>query len=39
MVKTKLNDITLFHTDRGNEFKNKLVDEGLEHLKSRGLLV
>jgi putative transposase len=29
-VKTNLNKITLFHTDRGNEFKNKLIDETLE---------
>ncbi|OLS03353.1 integrase core domain protein [Tissierella creatinophila DSM 6911] len=32
-VKTKLNDITLFHTDRGNEFKNKLIDEVLDTFK------
>jgi transposase InsO family protein len=29
-VKTRLDNITLFHTDRGNEFKNKLIDEVLE---------
>jgi len=29
-VKTRLDAITLFHTDRGKEFKNKLVDEVLE---------
>lgn len=26
-IKANLNDIHLFHTDRGNEFKNKLIDE------------
>ncbi|NBI29000.1 hypothetical protein ERL59_08515 [Chengkuizengella sp. YPA3-1-1] len=26
-VKTRLDKITLFHTNRGNEFKNKLIDE------------
>lgn len=29
-VKTNLNKISLFHTDRGNEFKNKIIDETLE---------
>lgn len=29
-VKTRLDSITLFHTDRGNEFKNKMIDEVLE---------
>jgi putative transposase len=29
-VKTRLDNITLFHTDRGNEFKNKIIDEVLE---------
>ncbi|HDR4703569.1 IS3 family transposase [Bacillus paranthracis] len=29
-VKANLNRITLFHTDRGNEFKNKLIHETLE---------
>lgn len=37
-VKTKLDDITLFHTDRGNEFKNKIIDEVLDILKSSGPL-
>ena len=32
-VQTKLNDITLFHTDRGNEFKNKLIDDVLDTFK------
>lgn len=26
-VKTNLNQIKLFHTDSGNEFKNKVIDE------------
>ena len=29
-VKVNLNHIKIFHTDRGNEFKNKLIDETLE---------
>ena len=29
-VDTNLNNINVFHTDRGNEFKNKLLDETLE---------
>lgn len=32
-VKTRLDDITLFHTDRGNEFKNKIIDEVLDTFK------
>jgi putative transposase len=32
-VRTRLNDITLFHTDRGNEFKNKIIDEVLKTFK------
>lgn len=32
-VKTRLDSITLFHTDRGNEFKNKLIDEVLGTFK------
>lgn len=32
-VKNRLDAITLFHTDRGNEFKNKLIDEVLETFK------
>lgn len=28
-VKTNLSSISIFHTDRGNEFKNKLIDETL----------
>ena len=28
-VQGNLNDIQMFHTDRGNEFKNKLIDEAL----------
>ncbi|MFT8708753.1 MAG: IS3 family transposase [Sporolactobacillus sp.] len=34
-VKGDLNRLELFHTDRGNEFKNKLIDEALEtfHIK------
>ena len=29
-IKGNLNNINIFHTDRGNEFKNKLIDEVLE---------
>lgn len=29
-VKSDLNRLELFHTDRGNEFKNKLIDDALE---------
>ncbi|EGC93282.1 integrase core domain protein [Turicibacter sp. HGF1] len=29
-VQTNLNQIKIFHTDRGNEFKNKMIDEILE---------
>lgn len=29
-VKTNLKNINIFHTDRGNEFKNKLIGETLE---------
>lgn len=32
-VKTRLDHITVFHTDRGNEFKNKIIDEILETFK------
>ncbi|MGF7060667.1 transposase InsO family protein [Brassicibacter mesophilus] len=32
-VKTRLDSITLFHTDRGNEFKNKLIEEVLDTFK------
>lgn len=32
-VKTRLDSITLFHTDRGNEFKNKIIDEVLDTFK------
>lgn len=32
-VKTRLDSITLFHTDRGNEFKNKVIDEVLDTFK------
>ena len=32
-VKTRLDNITLFHTDRGNEFKNKIIDEVLDTFK------
>lgn len=32
-VKTRLDSIRLFHTDRGNEFKNKVIDEVLETFK------
>ncbi len=28
-IRGNLRDIQLFHTDRGNEFKNKLIDETL----------
>lgn len=31
-VDTKLDNINIFHTDRGVEFKNKLIDEILETL-------
>ncbi|MBM7854188.1 transposase InsO family protein [Desulfohalotomaculum tongense] len=29
-IKGNLNRICLFHTDRGNEFKNKLIDDALD---------
>lgn len=29
-IKNDLNQITLFHTDRGHEFKNKMIEEELE---------
>lgn len=29
-IKGNLNDIQLFHTDRGNEFNNKHIDDALE---------
>lgn len=29
-IKTDLNNINIFHTDRGNEFKNKIIDEVLK---------
>lgn len=29
-IKADLREIQMFHTDRGNEFKNKLIDEALE---------
>lgn len=29
-VNENLNDISIFHTDRGNEFKNKVIDEVLD---------
>ena len=32
-VKVNLNHIKIFHTDRGNEFKNKLIDETLESIQ------
>ena len=32
-LKTNLSNIKIFHTDRGNEFKNKLIDETLETFK------
>lgn len=32
-VKTRLDSITLFHKDRCNEFKNKLIDEVLDTFK------
>ncbi len=32
-IKTRLDNITLFHTDRGNEFKNKIIDEVLDTFK------
>lgn len=32
-IKTNLLNIEYFHTDRGNEFKNKLIDEVLETFK------
>lgn len=32
-VKTKLNDIILFHKDRGNEFKNKIIDKVMDNFK------
>ena len=32
-IKANLNQIQLFHTDRGNEFKNKLIDDALDTFK------
>lgn len=32
-VKNNLSKISIFHTDRGNEFKNKLIDETLDTFK------
>lgn len=32
-VKTNLNNIQVFHTDRGNEFKNKIIDDTLQTFK------
>jgi len=32
-IKADLRQIQLFHTDRGNEFKNKTIDEALETFK------
>jgi putative transposase len=32
-IKNRLDAITLFHTDRGNEFKNKIIDEVLDTFK------
>lgn len=32
-VQRKLDTINIFHTDRGNEFKNKIIDEVLETFK------
>lgn len=29
-VKTNLNNIQIFHTDRGNEFKNQIIDQTLQ---------
>ncbi|AIM16732.1 transposase [Bacillus sp. X1(2014)] len=32
-IKADLRQIQLFHTDRGNEFKNRMIDEALETFK------
>lgn len=32
-IKTRLDNIILFHTDRGNEFKNKIIDKVLDTFK------
>jgi transposase InsO family protein len=32
-VKSNLKNINVFHTDRGNEFKNQLIDETLRTFK------
>ena len=32
-ISGKINNISIFHTDRGSEFKNKLIDEFLEVFK------
>ena len=32
-IKANLSKIQLFHTDRGNEFKNKIIDEALDTFK------
>ncbi|WP_215825647.1 hypothetical protein [Spiroplasma endosymbiont of 'Nebria riversi'] len=34
-----LNKITLFHTDRGNEFKNKIIDEILSTFKISSMIL
>jgi putative transposase len=34
-IKTNLKNICLFHTDRGNEFKNKLIEEVLQTFEIR----
>ena len=34
-VKTRLDNITLFHTERGNEFKNKIIDEVIDAFKNK----
>lgn len=34
-IKINLNEINIFHTDRGNEFKNQLIDETLKTFNIR----
>ncbi|TCS75760.1 integrase-like protein [Pectinatus cerevisiiphilus] len=36
-VKTDLRKIQMFHTDRGSEFKNKLLEKVILHLRLNGL--
>ena len=37
-IKYNLNKINIFHTDKGNEFKNKVIEEALETFNIKRLL-